>query len=288
MEPRISVVINTLNEEKNLPYALRSVRPWVDEIVVVDMYSQDRTADIVLQFKAKLYYHERMNFADPARAFAVSQATGEWILVLDADEVIPLPLSCKLREIARGDVADVVKLHRLNYLLGVPLGYSGWGPSQDALMRFFKRGWLHMTARIHDFLKPVPGARILEIPYQPDHAIVHFPYLDVAQFLERLNRYTTIEAEQARERGETTARLSALAHAAREFIGRYVRARGYRDGWRGLYLSLFMAFYRLATYAKVTELESLGRRAAVEAIYQREAERILREYEDKTSDLFSA
>ncbi|PYU89881.1 MAG: glycosyltransferase family 2 protein, partial [Acidobacteria bacterium] len=116
MGPRISVVVNTLNEEKNLPYALRSVRSWVDEIVVVDMHSQDRTVEIAREYGAKVYSHEPMGFVEPARAFAVAQAGGDWILILDADEVVPLLLSRRLREIARRDEADVVTLPRLNYL----------------------------------------------------------------------------------------------------------------------------------------------------------------------------
>src|SRR5205809_791168 len=91
--PSISAIILTLNEEKRLPYALRSVTPWVDEIVVVDMQSDDRTVDIAREMGAKIYTHERVEFFESARALGLEKSSGDWILVLDADELIPAPLS---------------------------------------------------------------------------------------------------------------------------------------------------------------------------------------------------
>lgn len=275
----VSVAINTLNEEKNLPFALRSVRSWVDEIVVVDMHSDDRTVRIAESFGARVYTHERLGFADPARAFAISRTTGDWVLILDADEVIPARLAARLSAIARGESAlDVVKIARLNYLLGAPLRHTGWGPSSDYQKRFFRRGSLVATDTIHDFLKPAPGARTCRLPAEDGLAIVHFNYLDVSHFLDKLNRYTTIEAEQARRRGERTSPLGGSVRAAREFLRRYVFARGYRDGWRGFYLSALMALYRLSVSAKLTELSAGVSAQSAEQLYAAAAERILADY----------
>src|SRR5215207_10331034 len=160
---RISVVINTFNEEKNLPYSLRSVRPWADEIIVVDMHSEDSTVEIARKFGAKVFLHERVGYADPARAYAVANATAEWILMLDADEVVPAPLSCHLKRIADDDRADIVMIPWLNYLLGAPLLHSGWGPEQDKQFRFFKRGMVEFTPKVHHVSKIVPGARVLQL-----------------------------------------------------------------------------------------------------------------------------
>src|SRR5712672_4773789 len=118
MSSRISVVINTLNEERNLQYALRSVQPWADEIVVVDMHSTDRTVEVARQLGAKVYLNEGPGFDYPPREFAIRQASHAWIFMLDADEVVPMALSKVLRCIAEADNADVVLVPRLNYLLG--------------------------------------------------------------------------------------------------------------------------------------------------------------------------
>lgn len=300
--PRISVMINTYNEEKNLPYALRCVKPWADEIIVVDMHSEDRTVAIAEEYGAKVYFHERMGFADPARSFAIAQATGEWIVMLDADELIPAPLSERILQIAREDSADVVTFPREEYILGAPLRNTGYQLAQNKHTRFFKRGFLQANPAIHDFLKPIPAARVLDLPFRPGEAMIHFAFLDTASFLDKMNRYSTIEANQsfARGAGETPAWVLrdmrpypllrilfqnrrnpwwALLYAIFVFFSRYVKNRGYRDGWRGIYVSLFWGVYFLASYAKLTEHETVGTRAMIEERYQHVAEGILKAYE---------
>jgi len=278
MKPRISAVINTFNEERNLPLALRSVQPWVDEIVVVDMYSDDRTVDIAHEFGAKVFFHERVGFADPARAFALEQASGDWMLVLDADEIIPLPLSRALTNVARSDSADVVRIPWLNYLLGAPLMHTNWGPDQDTHLRFFKRAHVRPTAEVHDHLHAIPGSRVLKLDFEPGLAVVHFSSLDSQQFIEKVNRYTSIEARQAFERGERKTPVGSLVSGATEFGLRYIKGGGLLDGWRGFYLSLFMSFYRIVTAAKLRELTVLGNREQIESHYRQEAEEILKAY----------
>ena len=143
MRPKISVVINTLNEERNLGFALLSVYRWVDEIVVVDMHSDDRTVEIARQYNAKVYLHPRMNFADPVRHFAVGKASGDWILILDADEMVPKPLSEQLIEFSTEDRADIFMIPFINYLLGAPLQHTGWRECEDRHLRFFKERQSH-------------------------------------------------------------------------------------------------------------------------------------------------
>jgi (heptosyl)LPS beta-1,4-glucosyltransferase len=278
MDSRISVVINTLNEERNLPYALRSVQSWADEIVVVDMFSTDRTVEIAKQFGAKVFLHKGPGFNYAPREYAISQASGPWIFVLDADELVPTSLSKTLRRILERNDVDVVLVPRLNYLLGIALQHTRWGPDQDLQVRFFKKGKISASSIAHRDFQPGNGAKVLRIKFDGSNGIVHFNYLDTSQFIERLNRYTSIEAGQAFARGERSTPLRAIVHATKEFLSRYIKARGYLDGWRGFYLSLFMCFYRLATAAKQKELEVLGTRERILDVYKKEAESILNEY----------
>jgi glycosyltransferase involved in cell wall biosynthesis len=275
MAARISVVINTLNEERRLPYALRSVQGWVDEIVVVDMQSDDRTVEIAEASGARVFAHERLGYADPARAFAIAKATGDWILILDADELVPPRLARRLSNIAAADEADVVDLPRFNYLLGEPLAWTGWGPAQDHHQRFFRRGWVESTGDIHNFLRIREGARVLRLAPDRGLALVHFAYTDVSDFIERLNRYTTIEAVGRTAGRHRVRRARAIAATILEFTNRFLRHKGYRDGWRGFYLAGLMAFYRFAVYAKEQESTSIGTREDVEHLYEAEAERWL-------------
>jgi glycosyltransferase involved in cell wall biosynthesis len=274
--PRISVVVNTLNEEKNLPFALGSVRPWVDEIVVVDMHSEDRTVEIAREFGAQVFLHERMGFADPARAFALAQATGDWILVLDADEVVPFPLSRRLLDISTNDAADVVLIPWLNYILGEPLMHTMCGPRQCLQRRFFRKSHVTATSDIHNFFHVAPGSRVTSIGYEPGLAVAHFATIDIRRYIEKLNRYTTIEADQARDRGERVTQLGALIKAAKVFVTYYAIGRGYRDGWRGFYVSLISAFSEILKAAKLAESSVPAHPESVEAYYRQEAENLVK------------
>jgi glycosyltransferase involved in cell wall biosynthesis len=276
MTARISAVINTLNEEKNLPFALRSVQQWVDEIVVVDMQSDDRTVEIARSFGAKVHLHPGPGFQYPPRAFAANQASSEWILIVDADELIPVALSRDLRSMADSGEADVVLLPRTNYLLGAVIHHTGWGPMQDTQVRFFRKGFVIASSLAHQDFKPVDGARTKVLSYRGDNAIVHFNYMDTFHFVDKMNRYTSVEAMQAVEKGRSPIR--ALAQASKEFFARYVKNRGFLDGWRGFYLSLFMVFYRIVTAAKIEELYTVGPRERIESQYHQEAEEILKAY----------
>jgi glycosyltransferase involved in cell wall biosynthesis len=277
--PTISVVINTLNEEHRLPFALRSVRDWVDQIVVVDMHSDDRTVAVARDFGAEVFMHERLAYADPAREFALAQATADWVMVLDADELVPYRLSRRLQEVAAADEVDVVSIPWQNYLLGAALEHTGWGPGQDRHHRFFRRGSVSARPDIHDYLHPEPRARVLDLPVEPGLAVVHFNYRDVTQFVEKLNRYTSVEATA--NPGDRGGPGRAMLRMTREFARRYIRRGGYRDGWRGFYLSALMAMYRLVVAAKREELRRNGPAEEVDKAYREIAERVLAEYGDR-------
>lgn len=275
MTTRISAVLNTLDEERRVAYALRSLAPWVDEIVVVDMHSTDRTVEIARSFGAKVATHPRTGFVEPARAFACAQASGDWILVLDADELVPPALARRLREIAARDEADVVRVPRLNHLLGAPVPHSGWNPARDLQTRFWKKDAVTQPAEIHGHATPRAGMRVLDLPARDGACLVHLSHVDVAAFLAKLDAYTSVEAAQAFARGERPSVPRALRAAAREWLARYVRHGGWRDGWRGVHLSLLMAAYRIAAAAKLAERWEIGARDAAEARYAAEAERVL-------------
>jgi glycosyltransferase involved in cell wall biosynthesis len=272
--------MNTLNAETTIDLALRSVRSWVDEIVVVDMHSSDRTVEIARTFDAKIHLHEALGYVEPARRFAVDQATNEWILILDADELIPFPLSRRLLQAVRDDDADVLLLPTMNFIMGAPpLAHTGWGPMQDLHARFFRKASLEFSSTIHELLKPVPGARVKEIAYEDGLGIVHFNYLGTTDFINRLNRYTSIEARDGGKR--RAGILRASWDALRAFLRRYVAKRGYRDGWRGFYLSSFMGFYELVAHAKRVESRKVGTEDDIANAYKKEAERMLGAYSDE-------
>lgn len=277
---KISAIINTLNEEKNLAYALRSLRPWADEIIVVDMYSADRTVDIAKSLGATVYLYEGTGFKVPARAFALGKVSGDWVLVLDADELVTAELSRQLRDIAEKGQVDVVSVPRVNHVLGETVSHGGWGPHQDAPLRFFKRDSMFGASDIHHELRPHPGARVYRLPYDGSNGIIHFAYLDSFQIFEKLNRYTSIEAVQTFAAGRRSSQILATIEAGKHFVGYYLKRKGYKDGWRGFYLAISKVMYRLAVSFKLKELELVGPPEKVEQLYRAHAEELLSAYDE--------
>ncbi len=276
----ISVVVVSLKATRVLAFALRSVASWAAEIVVVDMDSADDTIAIARAHGARVLTHPRAGCVEAARAFAVAAAREPWVLVLDADELVPLGLSRRLRAIAAADAADAVRIPRLNHLLGAPLPHTGWGPERDRQLRFFKPAAVAIPTRIHGPIAPRPGARVVELDVVPGEMLVHFNYTDVDDFVARLARYTTVEADQAHARGESGGAGRGLAAAAREWATRYLWHGGWRDGWRGTHLALLMAVYRVVVQAKLASRRRLGSGEDVRRAYDRDAERVLAAYRD--------
>ena len=275
----ITVVINTLNEERNISKAIRSVSTWANDVLVVDMQSDDRTAEVAAEEGARLLVVPRQSHVEPARRAGVEAAHGPWILVLDADEMVPKSLAEQLQTIATSDAADAVELSHLNYLLGRRILGSGWGLASDRHIRFFKRTSVEaLPDGIHQAITLTSGARILQLPAEPQLAIVHFNYLDSHHFLVKLNRYTDVEAQQLVAAGEPLTWSKCLRGAVREVAWRLVKCRGYRDGWRGFVLAWYMATYRISAWAKAKQIIEAGYAVAASDYYNDAANQVLAEY----------
>jgi glycosyltransferase involved in cell wall biosynthesis len=265
---RISGVVIALNEAHQLHYALGTLLPWCDEVIVVDQHSEDQTATIATEMGAAVYQHDRTGgIADPARRFAVSKASGDWLFILDADEMVPPTLATQLRQLADADPPyDVVLVPRANVILGRWLRHGNNWPSRHA--RFFRPGSLLLTDRIHRSIEPAPGTRRHKLPADPGLAIWHFPGGNLSDLVRKVDRYTDIEARQAYARGRRTqGPRELLIDAGLYFWRQYVRGRGYRDGTMGLAVALTRTYYRVLTAAKLWELPHLkARTAEVQAV----------------------
>ena len=247
---KISVIINTFNEEKNIEQAIKSAK-FANEIVVCDMHSDDKTVVLAKKFGAKVVYHKKMEYVEPARNFAVSQASGDWILVLDADEEIPESLSKRLKQFAEKMTGiDYVELPRKNNIFNKWMKASMWWP--DYNIRFFKKGSVRWSNEIHK--RPEALGLGLKLDPVEEYAIVHHHYESVTQFVERLNRYTKIQSKELVKEGYTFSWIDLLTKPTGEFLSRFFANRGFEDGLHGLSLSLLQAFSHLVMYLKVWEI----------------------------------
>lgn len=248
---KISVVVNTYNEEKNLARCLESVKDFADEIVVVDMHSADKTAEIAKKFKAKVYYHEYTRYVEPARNFALQKATGDWILLIDGDEEIPFTLKEEIKKITQENRVDFVKIPRRNIIFGKWIKYSRWWP--DYLIRFFKKGKVVFTNKIHQ--PPVTEGEELILQATEQFAIVHYNFQSISQYLQRLNRYSDIQSEGLIQDGYQFNWHDLIFKPSGEFMSRYFAGEGYKDGLHGLILAILQGISEFAVYIKVWENE---------------------------------
>jgi glycosyltransferase involved in cell wall biosynthesis len=280
----ISIIINTFNEEKNIENCLESVK-WADEIVIVDMYSEDKTVDIARKYTDKIFFFERMGYADPARQFALEKASNEWILVLDADELVPLKLMNKLPEIIEKDCGDVIYIPRNNYFAGKQIHNMGWGALDDLQPRFFKKNYINFGEKIHDFYDINEDARIYNLT-DPEEGLIHFSFINFEDYIDRLNKYTTISSKNMFENEEKLNQpeniILIIFRLSKDFFYTYIRKKGYKDGFRGLSLSFLSVFYNLTVSLKLRlmqEYKSTHTQEKVRTEYQKITDEVLSEYD---------
>ncbi|MGA8274435.1 MAG: glycosyltransferase family 2 protein [Candidatus Sulfotelmatobacter sp.] len=276
----LSVVIITHNEEANLARTLESVKPLVDggkgEIIVVDSGSTDRTVEIATSFGAKVFVEEWKGYAAQKNS-AIDKATGDWILSLDADEEVDselieeltgdrheaLPAGSGSREWCltmgrgssglerlKGQPAGFL-IRRKNYFLGRWINHGGFWP--DPKLRLVCRGRGRFENRaVHEDVR-VDG-QTKSIPYG---ALVHRSYPTLSDYIEHMNRYSSLGAEMVVAKNRGRVRFSFINIVLRPlatFVYNYFFRLGFLDGREGLLLHLYHAVYVSWKYAKVWEL----------------------------------
>jgi glycosyltransferase involved in cell wall biosynthesis len=241
----ISVVIISRAQEAKIDEVLDSVNDWVNEIVVVlDKKIKGGVYQAAKKFGAKIYYRDFDDYSSQ-KNFAISKAKGDWVLSLDADEVVSAGLARELQEVT-GDLSyNGYFLPRKNIIFGKAINYAGWYP--DYQLRFFVKGYGQFDKIIHERISLRGGVGYLKNP------LIHYNYQAVSGFIDRLNRYTDAEAQALISSDYRFSAQDVLSQPAEEFFRRFFAQEGWRDGLHGLVLSALMAFYNLAIYLKVWE-----------------------------------
>jgi glycosyltransferase involved in cell wall biosynthesis len=246
---KISATIITLNEEENLAGALESLS-WADEIIVVDSESTDRTVEIALRFTDKVICQKWLGYA-AQKNFATEQATYDWVFNLDADERLSPDLQNQIARLKAADNFDVAayEMPRKVYYLGRWIKHSGWYP--DYKIRLYDRtkgNWqgkyVHESIKVNGEVKRLGGD------------LLHFTVRNASEHHLRLDRYTTLAAQEAFEKGRR-ASITAMAVAPfATFIKSYFLKLGFLDGIQGLAIAYFAGHYVFMKNLKLWELEN--------------------------------
>ncbi|NCN45663.1 MAG: hypothetical protein COU63_03285 [Candidatus Pacebacteria bacterium CG10_big_fil_rev_8_21_14_0_10_36_11] len=250
MTNKLSVLIHTKDVAETLEKTLSSVK-FADEIVIVDMESSDDTLKIAKKYTNNIFHHEDVGYADPARNFAISKATNEWILVVDADEVISEELrEIILETINNKDSADIYHLPRKNFVFNKWIMKTGWWP--DYQPRLFRKGTVSWQVGVHR-LPDMTGTQE-KFPAEEKYAIEHANYIDTSHFIKKLNHYTSIQAierldtnKQNKEQYSTNKLFEIFAN---ELAKRSLMMNGTEEGLHGTSLSFLQATYEAVIYLK--------------------------------------
>lgn len=256
----LSVVLNTKNSQLFLRECLESIKNIADEIIVVDMNSEDETLKIAKEFGAKVFQYPNPNvgYADPAREFAFSKASGVWLLMIDSDESISTKLAQAIKKITLGKpnnlpTADAYYLARRNYIFGKAIEKAGWYP--DYQMRLWKKGVIKWHPQVHS-VPDILSSRAY-FPADKSYAITHHNYQEISQFINRANKYSDFAAKDLSKRPTTPAITPQILWNSffAEFFRRGFQDEGLLEGNHGVVLSLMQAQYQLQTQAKIWQAQ---------------------------------
>lgn len=273
-KPLISVVINVRNEAEALTKCLRSIKNFADEIIIVDMHSTDGSDKVSKNFGAKLYPYRAMKYVEPARNFAISKATGKWILLLDPDEFLNKSLKRELLSVTKRTSVDFVKIPRKNIIFGKWMRHSNCWP--DYLIRFFKKGSVTWKKEIHS--QPTTKGNGLTLLDSEKLAIRHNNYSTVSQFIIRAMRYSGVQADELKAEDYKIKTSDFILKPVQEFNSRFFFAEGYKDGFHGLVFSVLQAFAIALIYIRLWEKQGVSDKAILKESFVSASQEATYEY----------
>jgi glycosyltransferase involved in cell wall biosynthesis len=239
---KLSVTVITLNEEANIKLCLESVKEVADEIIIVDSGSTDKTLEIAKAFKPKVFFRKFDNYANQ-KNFAAQKATGNWIFSIDADEKITRELASQIRLAITSLHINGYLIPRRNFILGAEIKHTRWSPDRHIWLWKKNSGrWqgdVHEEVVVKGLVKNLSGAKL------------HYSYKTVYEFQKANVRYAKLQAGQLVKNGQQFSLIHFLVDPGKEFLIRFIYKLGFLDGWRGLILSILMAWFWVMVWLNV-------------------------------------
>lgn len=245
---KISVVIITKNEERNLRRCLASVAIIADDIVVVDSFSTDGTRLIAMEYGARFVQHAFEGHIEQ-KNWAIAQAKYPWVLSLDADEAVDETLQRSIAKVKIQSDAVGYTMNRLTNYCGTWIRHGGWYPDVKLRLWDSRKGrWTGTNP--HDRYELDQGSQVMHL----DGDLLHFSYNSVRDHVQQADYFTTIAAKAYFEQGRTAPTWKLLLSPIAKFIGSYFLQLGFLDGYHGFLIARISAH---ATFLKYNKLRSL-------------------------------
>ena len=245
--PRITLFIIAKNEERRISACIVSARDVVNEIIVIDAYSSDKTSQICKSLGAVVYKRKFDGFTNQ-KNFALSKVNGEWALNLDADERLSPALKQEILRAIQDPKPAGYFIPFCNYFLNKKMRFSGLNKEKHLRLVRTQQA-KYVGGLVHEGLKVNGPLGTLKNP------INHFSYDTLDAYFAKFNRYTTLAARQMHQNGKKFCLVSVLFTLPFEFAKRYFLKLGILDGMRGFLWASFSTFYVFVKYAKLWQLE---------------------------------
>ncbi len=245
---KLSVVIITFNEEQNIERCLKSVQFIADEIVVLDSFSTDKTKEICESFGVRFSAHKFDGHIQQKNR-ALSLASNEWVLSLDADEAPNNELLNSIKQALKNPKAEAYYFNRLTNYLGKWIRHSGWYPDQKLrLLKKSKGKWAGINP--HDKIEMLDSVK----PQYLKGELLHYSYYSIEQHIDQINKFTTIGAFEAHKKGRKSNMAIASIKSFWKFVRDYFFKLGILDGYYGFVICSLSAWATFNKYLKLREL----------------------------------
>lgn len=250
LRPKISALILAYNNEKEIERCIKSL-DFADEVIVLDSYSQDQTAEISKRLGAKVYQSSFNTFGQ-LRNKALDYASYDWVFSLDTDEVVTPNVKEEILSILKNPQAkDVYFVPRLNTVFGRALRFGGWYPDYRQPQFFRKKALKYREEdQVHE------GFDILGTQGYLKNYITQYPFDDLGHYLKKMERYSSLMAKRMQSEGKKFRVYKLWLNPFHSFLKRYLFRRGFLDGKPGLILAFLYSYYTFLKYAKLWELEN--------------------------------
>lgn len=248
MKIKLSVVIITFNEEKNIERCLNSISDIADEIIILDSLSTDNTKEICKNHNVKFYEQNFIGHIEQKNA-AVKLSSNDYVLSLDADEVISEELKKSIKKIKNNCIADAYSFNRLNNYCGKWIKHSGWYPDKKIrLWNKTKGKWGGINP--HD--KVIMSSDCNVVFLKGD--LLHYSYSSINQHIKQINSFTDIGANEAFKNHKKSNILISLFKSSWTFRRMYIFKLGFLDGYYGFIIATLSSYASFIKYIKLGEL----------------------------------
>lgn len=242
----VSACITTFNEELKLPLCLKNL-DFVDEIIIVDSGSQDKTIQIAQQFTDKIFIREFDNYVNQ-KNFCLSKAKHRWVLALDADEVITTKLKAEILLILKNTPKyNAYYIPRLSFYLGRWIKHGGWYPNYQIRL-FNKEQGIFSGLLVHETVQINGETTFLNNP------LLHYSYNNISEHVKTINRYSDLTALEKYKLGKKSGVALSILESIWKFFSMYILRFGFLDGKAGLVIAIMGSYYNFLKYIKLYEL----------------------------------